>query len=183
MSRIGRKLIPLPPKVEVKISDRRVDVKGPKGALQVDLPEGIGVDQQADSLQVVRSDDSLAARHGLIRSLLANSVSGVSQGFQKDLEIVGIGYRAELRGKVVSFLLGYSHPIEYVIPEGIQIAVEKQTKLSVTGIDKQRVGQAAATIRSLRAPDPYKNKGIRYAGEVLQKKVGKAGAGAAAGAK
>lgn len=176
MSRIGRKLIPLPPKVEVKISAAAVDVKGPKGQLQVELPEGIQVEQQDANLRVVRRDEMLSARHGLIRSLLANSVTGVSSGFQKDLEIVGIGYRAELKGKVVVFLLGYSHPIEFVIPEGIQIAVEKQTRLSVTGIDKQRVGQVAATIRSLRAPDPYKNKGIRYAGEVLQKKVGKAGA-------
>jgi large subunit ribosomal protein L6 len=177
MSRIGRKLIPLPPKVEVKISAAAVDVKGPKGQLQVPLPEGIRVEKQDGNLQVVRGDDSLAAKHGLIRSLLANSVTGVSAGFQKDLEIVGIGYRAELKGKgVVVFALGYSHPIEFVIPEGIQIAVDKQTRLSITGIDKQRVGQVAATIRSLRAPDPYKNKGIRYAGEVLQKKVGKAGA-------
>jgi large subunit ribosomal protein L6 len=129
-------------------------------------------------LQVVRRDDTLAAHHGLIRSLLANSVAGVSAGFQKDLEIVGIGYRAELKGKSVLFALGYSHPIEYVIPEGIQIAIDKQTRLSITGIDRQRVGQVAATIRSLRPPDPYKNKGIRYVGEVLQKKVGKAGAAA-----
>jgi len=179
MSRIGKKLIPLPPKVEVKISERAVEVKGPKGRLQVEIPEGIRVEKQDGNLQVVRQDDSLAARHGLIRSLLANSVTGVTQGFQKDLEIVGIGYRAELKSKSVIFLLGYSHPIEYVIPEGIQIAVDKQTRLAVTGIDKQRVGQVAATIRSLREPDPYKNKGIRYAGEVLQKKVGKAGAAAA----
>ena len=178
MSRIGRKLIPLPPKVEVKISARTVDVKGPKGQLQLEIPEGIKVEKQEGNLQVVRSDDALSARHGLIRSLLANCVTVVAQGFQKDLEIVGIGYRAELKGKSVTFALGYSHPIEYVIPEGIQIAVDKQTKLSVTGIDKQKVGQVAATIRSLRSPDPYKNKGIRYAGEVLQKKVGKTGAAA-----
>jgi len=178
MSRIGRKLIPLPPKVEVNISTAAVDVKGPKGQLQVELPEGIKIEEQDGNLQVVRSNDSLSARHGLIRSLVANSVTGVSTGFQKDLEIVGIGYRAELKGNVVVFALGYSHAIEYVIPEGIQIAVDKQTRLSVTGIDKQRVGQVAATIRSLRKPDPYKNKGIRYAGEVLQKKVGKSGAAA-----
>jgi len=176
MSRIGRKLIPLPPKVEVKISATTVDVKGPKGQLKVDIPEGIQVEKLEGNLQVVRRDDTLAARHGLIRSLLANCVTGVATGFQRDLEIVGIGYRAELKGKSVVFALGYSHPIEYVIPDGIQIMVDKQTRLSVTGFDKQRVGQVAATIRSLRAPDPYKNKGIRYAGEVLQKKVGKAGA-------
>ena len=176
MSRIGKKLIPLPAKVEVKISERAIAVKGPKGQLDLDIPQGLRVEKQEGNLQVVRQDDSLAALHGLIRSLLANSVTGVSTGFQKDLEIVGIGYRAEVKGKAVSFALGYSHPIEYVIPEGIQIAVDKQTRLSVTGIDKQRVGQVAATIRGLRPPDPYKNKGIRYAGEVLQKKVGKTGA-------
>ncbi|HWP85381.1 MAG TPA: 50S ribosomal protein L6 [Terriglobia bacterium] len=176
MSRIGKKLIPLPPKVEVKISAQEVDVKGPKGQMKIPLPEGITVEKRDGNLQVVRRDDSLSARHGLIRSLLANSVAGVSAGFQKELEIVGIGYRAELKGKTVVFSLGYSHPIEYVIPEGIQIAVDKQTRLSVSGIDKQQVGQVAATIRSLRPPDPYKNKGIRYVGEVLRKKVGKAGA-------
>jgi large subunit ribosomal protein L6 len=176
MSRIGKKLIPLPPKVEVKISAGEVAVKGPKGQLNLDIPEGLKVEKQEGNLQVTRQDDALAARHGLVRSLLANCVTGVSAGFQKDLEIVGIGYRAELKGKSVVFALGYSHPIEYMIPEGIQIAVDKQTKLSVTGIDKQRVGQVAATIRSLRPPDPYKNKGVRYAGEVLQKKVGKTGA-------
>jgi len=178
MSRIGKKLIPLPPQVEVKISERNVQVQGPRGQLQVDLPAGIRVEKQDGNLAVLRQDDTLKAHHGLIRSLVANSVTGVTQGFQKDLEIVGIGYRAELKGKAVVFALGYSHPIEYVIPEGIQIAVDKQTRLSVSGIDKQRVGQVAAAIRSLRAPDPYKNKGIRYAGEVLQKKVGKAGAAA-----
>ena len=136
---------------------------------------------QDGSLMVLRRDDTLAALHGLVRSLLANSVTGVTQGFQKDLEIVGIGYRAELKGKAVIFALGYSHPIEYLIPEGIQITVEKQTRLSISGIDKQRVGQVAATIRSLREPDPYKNKGIRYVGEILQKKVGKAGATAKSG--
>ena len=179
MSRIGRKLIPVPAKVEVKISPSAVSVKGPKRQLEVGLPDGIKVEKQDGNLQVVRADDTLAARHGLIRSLLANSVAGVTQGFQKDLEIVGIGYRAEVKGKAVVFALGYSHPIEYMIPEGIQIVVDKQTRLSITGIDKQRVGQVAATLRSLRPPDPYKNKGIRYAGEVLRKKVGKTGATAA----
>jgi large subunit ribosomal protein L6 len=181
MSRIGKKPIPLPPKVEVQISERAVQVKGPKGELRISVPEGIRIEKQDSNLAVLRRDDSLAAHHGLIRSLLANSVTGVTQGFQKDLEIVGIGYRAELKGKAVIFALGFSHPIEYLIPEGIQITVEKQTRLSISGIDKQRVGQVAATIRSLREPDPYKNKGIRYAGEILQKKVGKAGATAKSG--
>lgn len=181
MSRIGKKPIALAPKVEVKISEGAVQVKGPKGQLQISVPEGIRIEKQDGTLTVLRQDDTLSARHGLVRSLLANAVTGITQGFQKDLEIVGIGYRAELKGKVVIFTLGYSHPIEYVIPEGIQITVEKQTRLSISGIDKQRVGQVAATIRSLREPDPYKNKGIRYVGEVLQKKVGKAGATAKSG--
>jgi len=176
MSRIGKKLIPLTAQVKVKITDRAIDVKGPKGNLTVELPEGIRVEQNDNHLVLVRVDDTWAARHGLVRSLVANAVTGVTQGFQKDLEIVGIGYRADLKGQTVVFALGYSHPIEFPVPPGIQISVEKQTKLSVSGIDKQRVGQVAANIRSLRKPDPYKNKGIRYAGEVLVKKVGKTGA-------
>lgn len=176
MSRIGRKLIPLPPKVEVNIGENSVQVKGPKGQLQVEIPAGIRVERRDSQLLVLRQDDSLAAQHGLIRSLLANSVLGVTEGFRQELEIVGIGYRAELKGKSVLFSLGYSHPIEFPIPDGIQIAVERQTRLAVSGFDKQKVGQVAANIRRLREPDPYKNKGIRYVGEVLQKKVGKTGA-------
>ena len=176
MSRIGRKLIPLPPKVEVNIGEKSVQVKGPKGQLQVEIPAGIRVERRDSQLLVLRQDDSLAAQHGLIRSLLANSVLGVTEGFRQELEIVGIGYRAELKGKSVVFSLGYSHPIEFPVPDGIQIAVERQTRLAVSGFDKQKVGQVAANIRRLREPDPYKNKGIRYLGEVLQKKVGKTGA-------
>ena len=177
MSRIGKKPIAVPPKVEVNIEDNTVQVKGPKGQLQLAIPTGIRVERQDVQLLVLRQDDSLAARHGLVRSLLANTVHGVTQGFQRDLEIVGIGYRAEVKGKsAVLFSLGYSHPIEFPIPEGIQISVDRQTRIAVSGIDKQKVGQVAANIRALRPPDPYKNKGIRYAGEVLQKKVGKAGA-------
>jgi len=179
MSRIGNKVIPLPKQVQVKIAGSEVEVKGPKGQLVVDIPEGLQVEKKDNHLVASRRegrDESWAARHGLVRSLLSNAVTGVTQGFQKDLEIVGIGYRADLKGKSVVFTLGYSHPIEYPVPPGIQIAVDKQVRLSVTGIDKQLVGQVAADIRSLREPDPYKNKGIRYAGEVLQKKVGKTGA-------
>ena len=177
MSRIGKKPIAVPPQVEVNIEDNTVQVKGPKGELQLAIPAGIRVERQDVQLLVLRQDDSLAARHGLVRSLLANTVHGVTQGFQRDLEIVGIGYRAEVKGKsAVLFSLGYSHPIEFPIPEGIQISVDRQTRIAVSGIDKQKVGQVAANIRALRPPDPYKNKGIRYAGEVLQKKVGKAGA-------
>ncbi|MSO20985.1 MAG: 50S ribosomal protein L6 [Acidobacteria bacterium] len=176
MSRIGKKPIAMPAKVEAQIGRELIKVKGPKGELKVDLPDGISVEKKDAVLHVQRRDDSLAAMHGLIRSLLANAVTGVSVGFQRELEIVGIGYRAEAKGKVLSFALGYSHPIEFVLPDGIQVAIDKQTRLSITGIDRQRVGQAAATIRGLRPPDPYKNKGIRYVGEVLIKKQGKAGA-------
>ena len=177
MSRIGKKPIAVPPQVEVNIEDNTVQVKGPKGQLQLAIPAGIRVERQDVQLLVLRQDDSLAARHGLVRSLLANTVQGVTQGFLRELEIVGIGYRAEVKGKsAVLFSLGYSHPIEFPIPEGIQISVDRQTRIAVSGIDKQKVGQVAANIRALRPPDPYKNKGIRYAGEVLVKKVGKAGA-------
>ena len=176
MSRIGKKPISLPPNVEVQISENHVQVKGPKGQLSVDLPAGLRVEKRDGQLLAVRLDELSSARHGLVRSLLANAVTGVSQGFQKDLEIVGIGYRAEMKGKTVVFTLGYSHLIEMLVPEGIQIAVEKQTRVTVNGRDKQQVGQVAADIRRLRPPDPYKNKGIRYAGEVLRKKVGKTGA-------
>ncbi|MBI3895427.1 MAG: 50S ribosomal protein L6 [Acidobacteria bacterium] len=176
MSRIGRKPVLVPPNVEVKISGQAIQVKGPKGQLQVEVPQGLRVEKEDGQLMVLREDDSYAAVHGLARSLLANSVAGVTQGFQKELEIVGIGYKAELKGKSLIFHLGYSHPIEFLLPEGIQVAVERQTRLSVSGIDKQKVGQVAANIRALRKPDPYKNKGIRYVGEVLEKKVGKAGA-------
>src|SRR3990172_11977580 len=174
MSRIGRKLIPMPPKVEVNIGEKSVQVKGPKGQLQVEIPAGIRVERRDSQLLVLRQDDSLAAQHGLIRSLLANSVLGVTEGFRQELEIVGIGYRAELKGKSVLFSLGYSHPVEFPIPDGIQIAVEKQTRLAISGADRQKVGQVAADIRALKKPDVYKNKGIRYVGEVLRKKVGKA---------
>ena len=178
MSRIGKKPIAVPPHVEIKIGESTVHVKGPKGDLRVELLAGIHVEKKDSQLCVLRKNDSLAAFHGLIRSLLANAVTGVSEGFRKDLEIVGIGYRSELKGKSVLFSLGYSHPIEFSIPEGIQIAVEKQTRLSISGADRQKVGQVAADIRALKKPDVYKNKGIRYVGEVLRKKVGKAGASA-----
>jgi large subunit ribosomal protein L6 len=178
MSRIGRKPIPLPKGVTVKIEGTTVAVQGPKGKLDTQLPTGIRVEQKDGQLLAVRDNDSQAAVHGLARALVNNAVEGVTQGWNKDLEIVGIGYRAELKGKgTVVFTLGYSHPIEYPLPAGIDVAVDpKQTKLTVTGIDRQKVGQVAAEMRSLRPPDPYKNKGVRYAGERLKKKVGKTGA-------
>src|SRR6478735_307496 len=178
MSRIGRKPIPLPKGVVVKLEGTMVNVQGPKGKLDTQLPRGIRMEQQDGNLVAIRENDSQAAVHGLARALVNNAVEGVTKGWTKDLEIVGIGYRAEMKGKgMVVFTLGYSHPIEYPLPSGIDVAVDpKQTKLTVSGIDRQKVGQVAAEMRSLRPPDPYKNKGVRYVGERLKKKVGKTGA-------
>jgi len=178
MSRIGKKPIALPKGVTVKIEGNTVAVQGPKGKLDTVVPAGIKVEQQDGHLVAVRENDSQAALHGLTRALVNNAVEGVTKGWTRDLEIVGIGYRAEMKGKgTVVFTLGYSHPIEYPLPSGVEVAVDpKQTKLSVTGIDRQTVGQVAAGMTSLPPPDPYKNKGVRYAGERLKKKVGKTGA-------
>jgi len=178
MSRIGKKPIALPKGVTVKIEGNTVAVQGPKGKLETLVPGGIRVEQQDGHLVAVRENDSQAALHGLTRALVNNAVEGVTKGWMRELEIVGIGYRAEMKGKgTVVFSLGYSHPIEYPLPSGIEVVVDpKQTKLSVSGIDRQKVGQVAAEMRSLRPPDPYKNKGVRYAGERLKKKVGKTGA-------
>lgn len=178
MSRIGRKPIPLPQGVTVKIEGNTVAVQGPKGKLDTSLPAGIRMEQQDGNLVAIRENDSQAAVHGLARALVNNAVEGVTKGWTRDLEIVGIGYRAELKGKsTVVFNLGYSHPIEYPLPSGIEVTVDpKQTKLAIKGIDRQQVGQVAAEMRGLRPPDPYKNKGVRYAGERLKKKVGKTGA-------
>jgi large subunit ribosomal protein L6 len=178
MSRIGRKPIELPKGVTVKIEGSTVAVQGPKGKLDTALPAGIRMEQQDGHLVAIRENDSQAAVHGLARALVNNAVEGVTKGWTRDLEIVGIGYRAELKGKnTVVFSLGYSHPIEYPLPSGIEVTVDpKQTKLTVSGIDRQKVGQVAAEMRGLRPPDPYKNKGVRYAGERLKKKVGKTGA-------
>jgi large subunit ribosomal protein L6 len=175
MSRIGRKPIPLPSGVKVQISAEAVDVHGPKGKLRVPVPRGIRFEQKDGTLVALRESDSQKAVHGLARALVANAVHGVTQGFQKELDIVGVGYRAEVKGRNVVFSLGYSHPIELAIPEGIQISVEKLTHLVVSGADKGLVGQTAANIRALRPPDPYKQKGIRITGERLKKKAGKAG--------
>jgi large subunit ribosomal protein L6 len=176
MSRVGNKPIPVPNGVRVQIGDGSVLVEGPKGKLNTVLPPGIRCELEDSTLLAKREDDSYAAMHGLARSLVANAVTGVSAGFQKDLEIVGIGYRAEVKERVVVLNLGYSRPIEFPLPEGIQVTIERQTWLAVSGIDKQQVGQVAANLRRLRPPDPYKQKGVRYAGEKLKKKVGKAGA-------
>jgi len=181
MSRVGRKPIEVPSGVTVQPEGSVVMVKGPKGTLRIPIPPGIHLEKQDGRLLVQRENDEQAALHGLARSLIANAVRGVTQGFEKHLDIVGIGYRAEVRGKSVVFTLGYSHPVKFPIPEGLAINVEKVTHLVVSGADKQQVGEVAAEIRSLRPPDPYKNKGIRYTGERLKKKVGKAAAAAGAG--
>jgi large subunit ribosomal protein L6 len=178
MSRIGKKPIALPKGVTIKVEGNTVAVQGPKGKLDTVIPLGIKVEQQDGHIVALRENDSQAALHGLTRALVNNAVEGVTKGWTRELEIVGIGYRAEMKGKgTVVFTLGYSHPIEYPLPTGIDVAVDpKQTKLTVTGIDRQKVGQVAAEMRALRPPDPYKNKGVRYAGERLKKKVGKTGA-------
>jgi large subunit ribosomal protein L6 len=178
MSRIGKKPIAVPQGVKVEFAGNLVRVQGPKGKLEQPLPEGITMQQKDGNLVAIRENDQQAALHGLARALVNNAVEGVTKGWTRELEIVGIGYRAEMKGKgTVVFSLGYSHPIEYPLPSGVDCVVDaKQTKLSVTGIDRQKVGQVAAEMRSLRPPDPYKNKGVRYAGERLKKKVGKTGA-------
>jgi large subunit ribosomal protein L6 len=180
MSRIGNKPVEVPSGVTVSAEGSTIVVKGPKGTLRVAIPKGITLERQDGRLVLRREDDEHAALHGLARSLVANAVQGVAKGFEKHLDIVGIGYRAELKGRVVQFTLGYSHPIDFQIPEGIAVAVDKQTHLVVSGADKQQVGEVAAEIRALRPPDPYKNKGVRYTGERLRKKVGKAVAAAGA---
>jgi large subunit ribosomal protein L6 len=180
MSRIGNKPIEVPAGVTVQVEPAAAVVKGPKGTLRVALPPGIKIDRQDGRLFARRDNNDQAALHGLVRSLVSNAVRGVAQGFEKHLDIVGIGYRAEVKGKVAIFTLGYSHPVEVPIPEGLSISVDKQTHVVISGADKQQVGQVASEIRALRPPDPYKNKGVRYTNERLKKKVGKAAAGAGA---
>ena len=180
MSRIGNKVIAVPSGVKVQIKDGVVDVQGPKGKMSITLPRGISFEQKDGTLVAKRETEEQRALHGLARALVANAVTGVTQGFKKELDIVGVGYRAEVKGKNLVIALGYSHPIEFAIPEGIQIAVEKQTHLTVSGADKGQVGQVSANLRALRPPDPYKQKGIRITGERLKKKAGKAGAKTAA---
>jgi large subunit ribosomal protein L6 len=178
MSRIGKKPIVIPKGVNIKVLDNAVEVQGPKGKLQQAFPSGINFEIADGQLLAKRGTDdpALAKYHGLARSLVANAVVGVTDGFKRDLDIVGVGYRAEVKGKQVIFALGYSHAVVFDIPAGIDIAIEKQTHITVTGVDRQLVGQVAANIRRLRKPDPYKQKGVRYTGEVLKKKAGKTGA-------
>jgi large subunit ribosomal protein L6 len=178
MSRIGKKPIPIPKGVTVTIAPDAVEVQGPKGKMRQLVPPGILFAQDHGALvaKLSREDPELGKFHGLARSLVANAVAGVTEGFRKELDIVGVGYRAELKGKQVHFALGYSHPVIFDIPNGIDITVDKQTHIVVSGADRQLVGQVAANIRRMRKPDPYKQKGVRYTGEQLKKKVGKTGA-------
>ena len=176
MSRVGKKPIALPKGVKIQIGDH-LEVEGPKGKLTVPIPHGVRVEQRDNHLEVVRDNDTFAALHGLTRALAANAVLGVSNGFTRELDIVGTGYRADVKGKIATFTLGYSHPIEFVLPPGVDLKVDRQTHLILSGHDRQVVGQIAAHIRALRPPDPYKNKGVRYTGETLRKKAGKTGAG------
>ena len=178
MSRIGKQPIVIPPKVKVAVSGQKVSVEGPKGKVDALIPAGITFSEKDGVLTVERPDEAHAAVHGLARALVFNAVEGVTNGWKKELDVVGIGYRVEMKGKdTVVFTLGYSHPIEFPLPSGIEVAIDpKQTHVTVSGIDRQKVGQVAADMRSLRKPDPYKNKGVRYSDEKLKKKVGKTGA-------
>jgi large subunit ribosomal protein L6 len=183
MSRIGKKPIPLPSGVKVEIGGQ-LEVTGPKGKLTVPIPKGITIERADGKLEVKRDSDQHAALHGLTRALAANAVQGVSAGFIRELDIHGVGYRADIKGKVATFTLGYSHPIEVLLPQGVDLKVDPPKSsgqpfhLTLSGFDRQMLGQVAANIRSLRKPDPYKNKGVRYTGEALRKKVGKTAAGA-----
>jgi large subunit ribosomal protein L6 len=182
MSRVGKKPIPLPKGVKVTVGSELL-VEGPKGKQTVPLPPGITVRQENGVLEFQRDGEDKAALHGLTRALAANAVHGVAQTFTRELAIFGIGYRCEVEGRIATFTLGYSHPIEFYLPDGIDLRVDKPaanlTPLFLTGADRQLLGQVAANMRALRPPDPYKNKGIRYVGELLRKKVGKTGAGGA----
>ncbi len=179
MSRIGKMPIPVPNGVNITVADGAVQVKGPKGQLEVGLLPGLSASVEDGTLTIDRADEEAQTRsyHGLVRSLIANAATGVSEGWSKELEIVGIGYRAESKGKSVLFNLGYSHPIDFAVPDGIEIEVDgKANKVKVTGFDRQQVGQVAADIRALRPPEPYKGKGIRYSTERIRIKAGKQGA-------
>lgn len=177
MSRIGRKPIPLPKGVDVKIEGSEITVKGTKGTMSFGIMPNITVAMEDNQVQVARANDekSVRAAHGMTRAIISNMVTGVSQGFERVLEIIGVGYRAQMQGKNLVLALGFSHPVEVVPPTGIELAIDGPTKVIVRGIDKQLVGQVAANIRGYRPPEPYKGKGIRYAGEYVIRKAGKAG--------
>ena len=176
MSRIGKKPITIPQGVTVTIKEGELEVKGAKGVLKTPIPEGVTFKQEDGSLVAERASKDQAALHGLARALANNAIVGVTEGFSKQMDIVGVGYKADVQGRKIVFALGYSHAVVFDIPQGIDVAIDKQTHLTVTGVDRQLVGQVAANIRRLRKPDPYKQKGVRYTGEVLKKKAGKTGA-------
>lgn len=176
MSRVGKKLLPLPKGVKITAGEGSLLVEGPKGKQTVPVPAGITLSQKDGIAAFQRDGENKAALHGLTRALAANAVQGVSTGFTRELDIVGIGYRCDLKGRIATFTLGYSHSIEFYLPDGIDMKIDKQTHLVLTGSDRQLLGQVAANMRALRPPDPYKNKGVRYTGESLRKKVGKTGA-------
>lgn len=185
MSRIGKKVITVPKGVTVTIREGELEVKGPKGTLRTPIPEGIGFTLDGDQLQATRSRDELAAQHGLARALANNAIVGVTEGFSKQMDVVGVGYKADIQGKRIVFSLGYSHPIEFPLPEGVDARAERvpakssipqyQTTLTLSGIDKQKLGQVAAEMHKLRKPDAYKGKGVRYADVPLKLKPGKTG--------
>lgn len=177
MSRIGKMPVPIPSGVDVSVTGRSVTVKGSKGSLERTFPERISVSVEDNEAVVARSDDTREVRalHGLSRALLANMVTGVAEGYKRELEIVGVGYRAALKGRDLEMQLGFSHSVPFPAPEGITFDVPDQNKIVVSGIDKEQVGQVAANIRKIRPPEPYKGKGIRYSGEYVRRKAGKAG--------
>ena len=178
MSRIGKKPIAIPKGVTVKADANGVEVKGPKGQMKQALPPGISAAVEDGNIVTKKHSDDheMAKFHGLARSLVNNAVLGVTEGWKKELDIVGVGYRAEMKGQQIHLALGYSHPIIFDVPKGIDVAIDKQTHITVTGVDRQLVGQVAANLRRLRKPDPYQQKGVRYTGEHLKKKAGKTGA-------
>ena len=185
MSRIGKKVIAVPKGVTVTVGERELEVKGPKGVLRTPVPEGITFQLEDGQLQAVRESDDLAAQHGLARALANNAIVGVTEGFSRQMDVVGVGYKADVQGKKIVFSLGYSHPIEFPLPEGIDVKSERvptkssipqyQLTLTLSGIDKQRLGQVAAEMHRLRKPDPYKGKGVRYADVQLKLRPGKTG--------
>ncbi len=181
MSRVGKEPIELKKDVKVDLSGNLLKVKGPNGELRLSLREGVSVEVDASAIRVSRANDSREARslHGLTRTLVSNMVTGVSEGFEKKLEIVGVGYKAEVKGSSITLNLGYSNPINYELPKGITVSVDRQTSVILKGADKQLVGQVAAEIRAFRPPEPYKGKGVKYADELIRRKAGKAGKGAA----
>ncbi|MBI5887429.1 MAG: 50S ribosomal protein L6 [Deltaproteobacteria bacterium] len=180
MSRIGKRPITVPAGVKVAVAGNNVKVTGKIGTLEINMRPEVGVEIQDSNIQVIRKDEGRmgGSFHGLTRTLIANMVKGVSEGFEKKLDIIGVGYKADLQGSLVNLVLGYSHPIKYQLPQGISASIEKQTAITIKGADKQLVGQVAAEIRAMRPPEPYKGKGIKYSAEVVRRKAGKAGKGA-----